>query len=546
MRKKIYGLFLLWTTCITAQEVKIGVVSDPHLHQIYLKEATTLAPFYNKETKTFEFVRSLSGQMASTRLFNENYFAFRQALTDLAAQDVRLVLISGDYTDDGQALNLKATQELLTEFEQRYGMRFLLTNGNHEAVNQLDRESGKSDFLTQKGAVIGVYSAEHLVKKKEDLLYPEMRELGYESMYPFIQNFGLQPRETDLFYTTPFQPFAYESYKKGQEFRLTDRKYESQGVAYFDFTYLVEPLDGVWILAIDGNMYQQVNETTYKNKSDGYHQIEERMYLLHWIKTVVNEAKLRGKKLLAFGHYPLLDFNANQTTALLDVLGKNQFQLHRVPTSETQLRWLETGLSLHFAGHMHIHQETVKKHGDLELKNIQVPSLAAFPPAYKIVEIEEEDIDIQTVELKEVQHFDALFSLYQKENTQGKYDEFLQAKNYYALTKSHLKYLSEHRFYHSDFGDVKWTVYKEATSLDAFMPPEMLASLTKASLREAQRLDFKTLLFDLYLLRNGSDIGRKEIDPARIELYVIWNQWITKQEERSDLDKLIEIMVGFF
>lgn len=547
MRKIVGVVFLLWGLGSWGQEgVKIGVLSDPHLHAIYIQEeATGLEPFYNPQTDTYEFVRSLAGQMASTRLFNENYFAFRQALTDLAQQGVQLVLISGDYTDDGQEVNLKATQALLTEFEQRYGMRFFLTNGNHEAVNQLDRESGKSDFLTQKGTVIGVYSAEELVKNKTDWVYTPLRELGYESMYPLIQHFGLQPQTTDLFYSTPFHPFNYEINTQTQDFSLAKRKYVSQGVSYFDFTYVVEPIDGLWILAIDGNMYQQVDAMTFTNTSDGYHAIEERMYLLDWITTIVKEAKKRGKKLIAFGHYPLLDFNQGQSAVLETLLGKDRFQLKRVPKEKTQQYWVETGLSLHFAGHMHIHQQSVKKQGEMELKNIQVPSLAAFPPAYKIVEIKPDTIDILTIELREVEHYNALFSLYEKENKTGQYNAFLAAKNYYELTKSHLKYLSEHRFYHSDFADEKWTPYKEAETLEPFLNPEMVATLSTASLLEAQQLSFKKILFDLYLLRNASDIGLSEIYPPRMALYRTWSTWIEKQEHQSDLEKLIVVLVRF-
>ena len=545
MQKIIFLVLGLLSVCSWGQEgVKIGVLSDPHLHNIYVKEkALGLEPFYNVQTDTYEFVRSLAGQMASTRLFNENYFAFRQALRNLAKQGVQVVLISGDYTDDGQELNIKATQALLTEFEQQYGMRFFLANGNHEAVNQLDRESGKTDFLTQKGQVIGVYSTENLKKNTTDRVYPPLRELGYESMYPFIESFGLQPRKTDLFYSTPFHPFMYEAYSSEDDFSLSKRKYVSQGVSYFDYTYLVEPIEGVWILSIDGNMYEQVNATTFKNISDGYHAIEERMYLLDWIASIVKEAKKRGKKLLAFGHYPLLEFNQGQSAALVELLGNNRLQLHRVPSEKTQQYWLETGLSLHFAGHMHIHQQSIKKQGELELTNIQVPSLAAFPPAYKIVEIKSDTIDIQTIELREVEHYNALFSLYQKENTTGAYNAFLDAKNYYELTKSHLKYLSEHRFYHSDFADKKWNAYKEAETLESFLNPKMKAVLSPVSLIEAQQLTFKKVVFDLYLLRNASDIGLREILPARMELYRTWSTWIEQQGNPSDLEKLIVVLV---
>jgi len=74
------------------------------------------------------------------------------------------------------------------------------------------------------------------------------------------------------------------------------------------------------------------------------------------------------------------------------------------------------------------------------------------------------------------------------------------------------------------------------------MPVEMKATLNKGSLFEAQKLDFKTLLFDLYLIRNGSDIGLREINPERIKLYTQWKQWIVKQENTSDLEKLVVIL----
>jgi len=527
--------------------LKIGVVSDPHLHDIYpTQDSNALESFYNPDTKQYEFVRSFQGQMASTRLFNENYFAFRQALTDLVAQGVQFVLLSGDYTDDGQTLNLQATDKLLREFTTQHGIRFFITNGNHEAVNRMDRENGKSDFLTQDGRIIGAYSSSELLQNKSDIVYPPLRELGYESMYPFIKDYGLEPRETDLFYTTPFEPFAYESYssKKANQQKkdgLAHRSYSSKGVTYPDFTYLVEPIQDVWILAIDGNMYNQVADNQFKNSSDGYHAIDERQYLLDWIKQVVSEAKQRGKRLIAFGHYPILDFNNQQSQALADLLGKDKFQLKRVPTVETQLKWVETGLPLHFAGHMHINQQEVKKQGTNTLWNIQVPSLAAFPPAYKTIEVKPNSLLIQTHILTEVEGYNTLFDLYKKEVNPTDYADFFGAENYYQLTKSHLKYLSEGRFYTADFADKKWNIYKEAATLAPFVSKETQAQLSKQSLDILRKLDFKTLVFDLYLIRNANDIGQKEIDSKRINLYKKWSSIALSNKEQTTLDQLVII-----
>lgn len=50
-------------------------------------------------------VRSMEAQVQSTRLFNENYYAFLAALDDVAHRDIRWVVLPGDLTDDGQFFN---------------------------------------------------------------------------------------------------------------------------------------------------------------------------------------------------------------------------------------------------------------------------------------------------------------------------------------------------------------------------------------------------------------------------------------------------------
>lgn len=548
--KSIFFTIILYCCSIAwaQQPLKIGVLSDPHLHDIYPIDTTeTLLPLYNSKANKYELVRSLESQMSSTRLFNENYFAFRQALSDLAAQNVKLVIISGDYTDDGQFLNVTATDRLLSEYSDRYDMRFFITNGNHEAVNPIDQEGGKADFITQQGQIIGVYSSAELLKNKKDIVYEPMRELGYESMYPLLKNYSLEPHPSDLFYTTPFHVFDYETYQYSTDtFILTHRKYEVKGTEYTDLTYLVEPFKDLWILSIDGNMYNKLAESKFKNISDGYHFIKARQYLLDWIKMIVSEAKKRNKKLLAFGHYPILEFNNAQTLALENLLGENQFQLNRVPTEETQISFLNTGLPIHFAGHMHINQHGFLKKGENILWNIQVPSLAAYPPAYKIVAIEKREYHIKTIELREVKGYNTLFDLYKKVANESDFSDFFKADNYYELTKSHLKYLSEHRFLNTDFADKKWDIYKNAINLREIMDSDLKSKLSSNSLKVINNLDFKTIVFDLYLIRNGNDIGIKEIDQNRLKLYQEWSQAISASESQSNLDKLVLLIYQMY
>lgn len=547
--KKIYFIIYLLTHSIGAQEpVKLGIISDPHLHQIYVSDANKeLHTFYNSKTKKFELVRALQGQMESTRLFNENYFAFRQALSNLVDDKVDMILISGDYTDDGQMLNIQAINKLLKEYTQKYNIRFFLTNGNHEAVNSIDKHSGKSDFINQKGEVVGVYSKLELAKTKQDIVYPLMQELGYESMFPIIKDYGFTAQSTDLFYSTPFHAMDYEGYRYIKDsFNLSERTYSIRGEKYVDLTYLVEPIQGIWILSIDGNMYDKITETKYKNISDGYSFIEERAYLIHWINQVVIEAKKRGKKLISFGHYPILDFNNNLSSELSNLLGQGKFQLNRVPSEEIQNLFLNTGMQIHFAGHMHINQHGVKELEQGKLWNIQVPSLAAFPPAYKVVNIDKNSIKIETTELHDVEDFDSLFKLYAKEVGQGKFIDFFEATNYYQLTKSHLKYLSENRFLKSDFSDSKWNVFKNVKNLLPLVNTNYIEAFSAKSSGILNSLDFKTIVFDLYLIRNGNDIGIKEIDKDRLDLYREWSILAENSKSDNPLDQLVVLINKMF
>lgn len=185
---------------------------------------------------------------------------------------------------------------------------------------------------------------------------------------------------------------------------------------------------------------------------------------------------------------------------------------------------------------MHINQHGFKKQGEQQLWNIQIPSLAAYPPAYKIVEIKTKTMAIQTVELDEIAGYDSLFALYRKEVKKGEFQDFFKAKNYRELTNSHLKYLREHRFYDHDFSDKKWDNYKQGISLEAYIAPKMKANWSAKNRTVVQKLDFKTLLFDLYLVRNGNNIGIAAIDADRREVYQVWHKWNLMHGALTSLD----------
>ncbi|WP_449400153.1 hypothetical protein [Chryseobacterium wanjuense] len=84
----------------------------------------------------------------------------------------------------------------------------------------------------------------------------------------------------------------------------------------------------------------------------------------------------------------------------------------------------EAGLQIHFAGHMHINDTGIRNFGDKMLVNIQVPSLAAYLPAHKILTIKSSGkMEVETEVLNDVPNFDELFPLYENE-----YEELKKSK----------------------------------------------------------------------------------------------------------------------
>ena len=530
-----------------AQEnINIGVISDIHIHNIYPdKDSAALRYFYDSTKHKAVLIRTLTSEMNSTRLFNENYYALHQALTDIAKKGIKLVIIPGDYSDDGQLVNLLLVKEVLSFYEEKYQMRFLITNGNHDVNEPFEAESGKNDFLGKDGNPTGVYSSATLAKQPNDHVYPPLKVGGYNAVFNIMQSFGFSPSSKDLFYSTPYQSFNYDSYRYDTSaFSLRKRWYHYGNDSFPDLTYLAEPVKDLWVMAIDGNTFERIGKNNFENIGDGYQYLFQKNSLLTWIKKIADEAAKRGKTLIAFSHYPVLDFNNQQSPALQKIFGKDKFQLGRVPGDSIQTFFAESGIPVFFAGHLHINQ-----HGFLKGKaqngiwNIQVPSLAAFPPAYKIASSNKKRIIIKTQALKKVAHYNDLFDYYKHEKKDNALSIILDSShNYYTFTKSHLLYLARNRFYNSDFSDPKWEMYKNTTSKH-WVSEAFMNHLSAKEKKTFSQLTFMDVVNDLYLLRNANDFGIKEIAIERLQLYYKWAKLASSATfHKSPLDELIIII----
>lgn len=108
---KICLAICLWGMILQGSaQTQIAFISDVHIQDV---------------DGHAERVRSMEAQVQSTRLFNENYYAFLAALDDVARRDIRWVVLPGDLTDDGQFFNQQKIKELLNSYAAAKGMRFL-------------------------------------------------------------------------------------------------------------------------------------------------------------------------------------------------------------------------------------------------------------------------------------------------------------------------------------------------------------------------------------------------------------------------------------
>ena len=435
----------------------VAFMSDVHFENVYGDfKSSQFAGIPTKDGKNAT-IRTMYAQLTSTRLFNENYFAFRAALDDAYAKGIRHVALPGDYSDDAQPINIDGIAEILKEYQAK-GMRFFLAPGNHDPNEPHDdNEAGKSDFLTKEGKdqkVFATANAACVAKDPTVVCTDQLMEQGYEKLMAKLGDFGFMPNKTDVLWETPFTKYADNKYSfdqataqsqpKSREFEIcaegSGGAFKAAGEAKLgkaytrctpmvDSTYLVEPVKGLWLLSIDANVFvpnanfNAANPRNFKGYDGagnaGWNKVQtHKMHLMAYIKSVAARAKAEGKQLMAFSHYPTMDFYANQTDGMKAVFKSGAFQTARVPELSTTNAVAGTGVRLHIGGHMHFNG--TNDHTDAGgnyLVNVQSPSLAVYGAAYKIVTYKDLDtVDVQTVPLTNVARYNELFPHYVVEN----------------------------------------------------------------------------------------------------------------------------------
>lgn len=531
IRNILLSFFLSFAGSMMAEaQHRIAFISDAHVQDIAGHP---------------ELIRSMEVQVQSTRLFNENYYALIAALDDVAARGIRLVVLPGDLTDNGQYVNERKVREILEDYSKRYAMRFFVTTGNHDPVRPFGMEYEERDYLRPDGS--------RAARKN--------RCVGYADEMRIYADFGFAPRPDYLYWETPFTTYGYDGYQyeKAREASLPSaRQYVlCDSIQAIDASYLVEPVEGLWLLAIDGGVYLpgavKDGVQTYEGSSVGYNNVlQHKPFLLSWVRKVAAEAEKRNKTLVAFSHYPLADFNDGASGLVRKAWGSRKFDLHRVPDEAVTETFLEAGIRLHVAGHMHVNDTGVKRGRDGKcLYNIQVPSVATCIPAYKILVAEDAShFRVETVRVDSVPGFDSLFGLYEKELgadiREGKLPvwsrEILQSKSYPEFCDWQFRDLVRVRFIPDDLPEI---VRERMTGMSG---EQLLTYVSDRKENAGWGTDWTgyELILDLYRLRYADKLALAQIPDRRLREYAVLFEAARQSVKNDELVKSVREIADIF
>lgn len=572
MRKGIFSFLVFAFSLLSAQQkpVQIAFLSDVHFQDLYGSFSYhDFKGITNPKTGKPTILRTMDAQLHSTRIFNENYFALLKALDDIAEKGIKIVAMPGDFSDDGQAYNLRGLHTILTKYQQQYGIEFYMTTGNHDPVGPFRQDSGKDDFLGKDGFPLGIYSKENIGKTDRKIITKDIAESGYLEILNELKDFGFYPKKKDLFWGTPFSQYSPKNYsyeKALQDADYTKRMYDvAEGFPVPDLSYVTEPVKGVWLMAIDGNTYipKNINESSqnpgnYKGASIGYNNVlTHKKHLIKWVKNIMTEAGKNGKAVIAFTHYPMIDFNDGTTAELKSLLGEKKWQMERVPEEEVAKAFAEAGLQVHFAGHMHINDTGIRNVKGRMLVNIQVPSLAAYIPAYKVLTIHSADkMEVRTEVLNDVPRFNELFPLYEKEYGVLAKDEnkklwnkdILKSKSYHDFMLFHLKELVRLRMIPDDWPKDFIETTKGFTGKDLLLLVQNKKQLQKKRIHQKtfRKWKMEDLLLDLYKFQSADELARKDIPFERLQQYKILEELFSAYQGQNililNLKKVFKIL----
>ena len=245
----------------------------------------------------------------------ESYNILKAAVSQLISQKPDLVLIPGDMTKDGELISHELVQAQLKKLEAN-GIKVLVTIGNHD-INNGD---------AKKFAMNKTMKTETVQANKIPVIY---------------SHFGF----SEALYRDPNS-----------------------------LSYVAEPIQGLWIIAIDANKYY---DNTDKPITSGV----IKPATLDWVKARLAEAAEKGKMIVGMMHHGLVEHYSMQNAV------DPGYVIDDYPAVADQL--IDAGLKVIFTGHYHANDITKRVKGDKFVFDVETGSNVNYPCAYRMLTIKD-------------------------------------------------------------------------------------------------------------------------------------------------------------
>jgi 3',5'-cyclic AMP phosphodiesterase CpdA len=489
---------------------RVAIIADAHVHDprgdfgagvIINGERLALRSWHDTET--------------GPRVVNETAAALTAALDQIAQAGIRHVILAGDYTDDGQAENTRRLAHLLHHYTDIHGLRFYAIPGNHDVYGPHGKHVA-TRFVTGPDTTTLVTSDPALATE-DAIITPAMRCAGQPQALLPMARFGLFRQPGDLLWESPFGPSDAPD----------DRRYDATSAdgsvthRLMDASYLVEPEPGLWLLLIDANVFEPragrtdpTRKKAFLDPADsGWNAVlRVKLFLLPWIRQVVTRAKAAQKTLITVSHYPTLDAFQDTAGSESALFGPTAI-VRRTPSPAVATALIATGLQWHAGGHMHVNATTSQD----GFTDIALPSLAAFPPAYRIITATPISAQSDTILLHDLPPdagLDAAYAMQGRATPVEPYAAFLATQ-----FRAHIITRVVPRMWPPDM----WAQVKDtdcASLLAALGQGNPVAFAQKHALPPDALHDYKAsdLIADAYLIRSAGALAKGFIAPENLRI----------------------------
>lgn len=421
----------------------LAVIADAHFHDV---EGDYGVPGIRSGDRRLT-LRTWADTRESTRVFNESARAFDAALARVAEDGIRHVVLLGDYTDDGQRTTTESLVRRLDDHEARFGTRFYALPGNHDIFGPFGRHQSK--HILQENDQPVLVTSDGRNPPAGSVVTPLMYCEGYPAGLLPMARHGYFPRPDYIHWETPF----------GNDGDPAARVYEAvsaDGANRYpltDASYLVEPEEGLWLLMLDANVFEPTDGTFRPRSKHAFidstaagwnAMLRQKSFIIAWLADVSRRARVRGKTLLTFSHYPVIDPFDNRQDFERSLFPNGSIA-RRIPSEDVAKALEAAGIGLHFSGHWHV--EGVSRRGNAT--NIAVPSLVAFPPAFKRLSVRPQSLSIETIDLSSLPSDPHIVSAYRRQATRDEEpaDPAFDAVTYGAFLREHARALVVHRYF---------------------------------------------------------------------------------------------------